>query len=168
MTGVFRLLLAVLLSSGLSIAQNPPTSSPPVTSAGTKNPSDVKTADPKDVDSVDHIIAALYDVISGPQGKQRDWERMRTLFFSGAHLIPTGKRPTGEMTVRMLGVDDYIERSKPFFEKEGFFETEIARRTENFGHVTHAWSTYTSRHAPSEAPFARGINSIQLVNDGKR
>ena len=38
-----------------------------------------------------------------------------------------------------------------------------------FGNVCQVFSTYESRRAPSdEKPFMRGINSIQLVNDGKR
>ena len=52
-------------------------------------------ANPADVASLDSIIAALYDVISGPAGKKRDWDRMRSLFAPGARMIPTGPRPTG-------------------------------------------------------------------------
>jgi hypothetical protein len=53
-------------------------------------------------------------------------------------------------------------------EKEGFFESETARKTESFGQIAHVFSTYESRHAPGEKPFQRGINSIQLMNDGTR
>jgi hypothetical protein len=126
-------------------------------------------ANPADVASIDAIIAAVYDVISGPAGKKRDWDRMRSLFVPGARLIPTGPRQTGGYGARVLSVDEYIERSSGFFEKEGFFEREAARRTEQFGQIAHAFSTYESRHAPDDAkPFQRGINSIQLMNDGKR
>ena len=126
-------------------------------------------ANPADVNSIDAIIAAVYDVISGPAGKKRDWNRMRSLFVSGARLIPSGPRQTGGYGVRVLTVDDYIERSSPFFEKEGFYERETARVTEQFGQLAHAFSTYDSRHSPTDAkPFARGINSIQLFNDGTR
>jgi hypothetical protein len=67
-----------------------------------------------------------------------------------------------------LTVEDYITKSKPFFDKEGFFETPIANRIESWDHIAHFWSTYQSRHAKDEAPFARGINSIELMNDGNR
>ena len=64
---------------------------------------------------------------------------------------------------------DYAASSGPALERSGFFEREIARRTERFGSVLHVFSTYESRRAASDAaPFARGINSIQLVNDGTR
>ena len=48
-------------------------------------------ADPADVESIDAIIAALYDVISGPIGEKRDWDRFRSLFVPDARLIPTGQ-----------------------------------------------------------------------------
>jgi hypothetical protein len=125
-------------------------------------------ANPADVVSADAIIKAVYDVISGPAGKKRDWDRMRSLFIPGARLIPTGPRQAGGYGTRVLTVEDYITSGGPYLEKEGFFENEIARRTETFGQIVHAFSTYESRHKPEEKPFARGINSIQLMNDGKR
>ncbi|HSB09481.1 MAG TPA: hypothetical protein VLM38_08190 [Blastocatellia bacterium] len=122
-----------------------------------------------DVASMDSIVTALYDVISGPASKKRDWDRMRSLFVPGARLIPTGKRQSGEIGSRVLTVDDYITANSKFLEENGFFEKEIARRTETFGNIAHVFSTYESRHKAEDAkPFARGINSIQLMNDGRR
>ncbi|HLG12989.1 MAG TPA: hypothetical protein VJH03_00475 [Blastocatellia bacterium] len=127
------------------------------------------TADVKDVASIDSIIAALYDVISGPAGKKRDWDRMRSLFATGARLIPTVATSDGGFTARMLTVEDYITRSGDMLEKNGFFEREVARRSESFGRIAQVFSTYESRRtAEDKTPFARGINSIQLMNDGKR
>src|SRR6187401_3839208 len=77
-------------------------------------------ADPKDVSSPEAIVAAVYNVISGPAGQKRNWDRMRTLFVPDARMIPTGKRPTGEITRRTLAVEDYITNSGPFLEKDGF------------------------------------------------
>lgn len=127
------------------------------------------TAKPEDVASIDSTVAALYDVISGPVGEKRDWDRMRSLFVPDARLIPTGPRPNGGFGARALTVEEYIERSSPFLEKEGFFETEISRQTDTFGQIAQVFSTYESRHTlDDEKPFARGINSIQLMNDGTR
>lgn len=125
-------------------------------------------ANPADVNSIDSIVAAVYDVISGPAGKKRDWDRMRSLFVPGARLIPTGPRQAGGYASRNLTVEDYITRGGPSLERDGFFETEIARKTETFGNIAHAFSSYESRHKADEKPFARGINSFQLMNDGKR
>jgi hypothetical protein len=136
---------------------------------------------PSDVDSIDHIIAAVYDVISGPAGQKREWDRMRSLFVPGARLIPTSPvRPAGASpdaplkgdepyASRVLDVDGYIARGGPYLEEHGFFERESARRVETYGHIAHVWSTYESRHkAEDPKPFAQGINSIQLMNDGTR
>ena len=122
-----------------------------------------------DVKSLDAIIAALYQVISGPAGQQRDWARMRNLFIPGARLIPAVYRPDSVPTLRQLSVEDYITRAGPMLEKDGFFETEIARQVDQYGGVVQAFSTYESRHkAEDKTPFVRGINSIQLFNDGQR
>lgn len=122
-----------------------------------------------DVNSPDAIIAALYDVISGPAGQKRDWDRFRSLFVPGARLIPTRKQPDGTVGHRVMTPEDYIRTNGPFLEQRGFFEKEIARTSETYGNIMHAFSTYASYQAPTDdAPFDRGINSIQLLNDGKR
>ena len=126
-------------------------------------------ADPKDVASQDAIIAALYDVISGPACQPRDWDRFRSLFAPGARLIPTGMTPDRKAVSRVMTPDEYANATGTNLERNGFFEREISRTGETFGSVTHAFSTYESRrHANDEKPFARGINSIQLLNDGTR
>ncbi|WP_227470226.1 hypothetical protein [Massilia sp. YMA4] len=121
-----------------------------------------------DVASVDAIVAALYETISGPAGRPRDWERLRALFRPDGRMIVHGPNKEGGYNTRVMAVDDYIERVAPLFAREGFFETELARQSEQFGTIAHVFSTYESRHAPDEKPFQRGINSIQLVNDGQR
>jgi len=144
--------------------QATPTAKPPLTEAPAP-----PAANASDVSSMDAIVAAVYDVISGPVGKKRDWDRMRSLFVPGARLIPTGPRPNGGYGSRPFTVEEYIQRANPIFEKDGFFEAEVARQTELFGQIAHVFSTYESRHAPEDGkPFQRGINSIQLMNDGKR
>ena len=126
-------------------------------------------ADPKDVSSPEALIAAVYDVISGPAGQKRNWDRMRTLFVPDARMIATGKRQSGEITRRVMSVEDYINSSGPYLEKEGFFENEIGSTREQFGNIVHVFSAYeTKKTATDEKPFMRGINSIQLWNDGKR
>lgn len=121
-----------------------------------------------DVRSLDAIITAVYDVVSGPADEPRDWTRMRTLFHEKARLMPAGLRPGGAFRLAVLDLDGYIAGSAPYFAKEGFFEREIARRVERYGHIAHAFSTYEARRSPEEKPFARGINSFQLVYDGSR
>ena len=125
---------------------------------------------PADVASVDAIVKALYEVISGDAGVERDWDRMRSLFYPGARLIPTGKSSkTGKITARVISPEEYIKGNEAFLEGQGFHEREIHRHTDAFGNIVQVFSSYEARHKLSEEkPFLRGINSIQLFNDGKR
>ena len=127
-------------------------------------------AKPEDVKSVDAILAALYDVISGPKGQARDWDRMRSLFIPDARLIPSRiNKDTQHVDAIVLSVDGYIARSSTTMTTNGFFEHSIHNEVEQFGNIAHVWSTYESRHNADDAtPFARGINSIQLLKDGDR
>jgi hypothetical protein len=155
--------------AGTPSASTPPATTPPAgaPAAGAAAPA----ARPADVATPDAIIAALYDVISGPAGQARDWARLRSLFAPGARMVPVVPRPGGAFAAVALTPDDYVARSGETLTRFGFVEREIARRTERFGNVVHAWSTYEGRFtapgAPREGPL-RGINSIQLTSDGTR
>ena len=83
--------------------------------------------DPADVESIDAIVTAAYDGISERAGKKRDWDRERSLYFPGARLIPTGKNV--DLAPQILDIEGFIARVEPFFEENGFYEKEIARRT---------------------------------------
>lgn len=120
-----------------------------------------------DVESIDAILGALYDVISGPAG-ERDWDRFRSLFTPSAILVPMVPTPDGSTPVRVLTAEDYITRVGPFFAENAFYEVEAGRTLDRYGNVANAMSAYESRRAPGEEPFARGVNTITLVTDGTR
>jgi hypothetical protein len=125
--------------------------------------------DPADVETLDGIMAAIYESISGPAGQERDWDRLRSLLAPGARFIPTGEGPDGVARLRMLTVDEYIELAGPGLVANGFFETELGRVVERYGPVVHLMSAYDSRNAEDDPePFARGVNSFQLLDDGER
>jgi hypothetical protein len=130
-------------------------------------PEQIPAADPADVESIDAIITALYDVISGPAG-ERDWDRFRSLFAPGATLSPMAPRPDGTTPVRVLTPEDYVQFGGGYFAQNPFFEVEAGRRLEQFGNVANAMSFYESRNAPEEEPFTRGVNTITLISDGTR
>jgi hypothetical protein len=125
-----------------------------------------------DVDTVEHLVASLYDVISGPAGKPRDWDRFRALFLPDGRLgviradaSATANQPARKSDAVLLTPDMYVERDDPYFKAQGFFERSIANRVEEFGNLVHVWSTYESRHAADDStPFTRGVNSIQIVH----
>ena len=115
-------------------------------------------ANPADVASIDSIMRAVYDVISGPAGQRRDWNRMRSLFTANARLMPYGARG-----LRSGSVEDYITSSGPFLEERGFIEHEVARRVEQYSNIAHVFSTYEARNSEGGPVILRGINSFQLV-----
>jgi len=163
------LFAAYLLAGAFGLAaQNSTPQPPPQAPSAPPAPQGTEsTARPGDVDSIEHIIAAVYDVISGPAG-DRDWDRFRTLYHPDGRLISSRRDGKGVVTARVMTPDEYAKRAGDYFSKQGFFENSSANRVEVFDHLAHVWSTYESRHAKTEKPFARGINSFQLIHDGTR
>lgn len=121
----------------------------------------------KDVQSVDAVIAALYDVISGEAGAPRNWERFKNLFTPDARLIPTGKNKEGKFNHRSITPDEYVQMFTSRV-TTGFFERELHRTTEEYGTIVHAFSTYETKETKDGPVTNRGINSIQLLYDGTR
>lgn len=154
------LLSAGLLAVALLVSEVTPASAPPDDEA--------TAAAGAECESIDGIIAALYEVISGPKGEERDWERLRSLFHEEARLVPILRQADRSAGSRVLTLDEFIEIADSAFANDGFYESEVARETEQFAHIAHVFSTYEVRRAADEDPFIRGINSIQLVHDGKR
>jgi hypothetical protein len=143
--------------------------SAPAASAAQPAPAARPEARPADVESVDAIMAAVYDAISGPAGQRRDWDRFRSLMAPGARLVPTGRRADGAGVLRNWSVEEYITAAAPGLESGGFFERELGRKMERYGNVVHLMSAYDSKRTLADpAPFQRGVNSFQLWFDGKR
>jgi hypothetical protein len=163
-----RSLTFALLFANLALTAS---AQPPLAGSLASHPSWPVAKKASDVDSVDHLLASLYDVISGPAGKPRDWDRFRSLFLPDGRLgvvrpdLPaTGAEPERKGDMVLLSPDMYAERDDPYFKTHGFFEHPIANRVEEFGNLVHVWSTYESRRAENEPPFARGVNSVQIVH----
>jgi hypothetical protein len=168
-----RSLCCLILLSGAACAATPSPNATPQTASATATATPAEAtappARPGDVSSAELIVAALYDVISGPAGQGRDWQRFRSLFAPGARLIVGAPTPDGRVPSRTMTVEQYVVSADPFLKRDGFWETEIARRMERYGNVAHVFSTYESRVKSAESPpFSRGINSIQLVTNGER
>ena len=166
------LVLAAALAVSNSVAAQSSSEKPPAQQQAAPKPvqdlsAQVPAAKPDDVKSIDSILAALYNVISGPAG-DRDWNRFRSLFLPEARLTSAGKDAEGNVRPRLRSVEDYVRLAGGYFSQHGFFESAIVNHVQKFGDVAQVFSSYESRAAAGEAPFARGINSIQLLYDGKR
>ncbi len=133
----------------------------------------------EDVETLDGIIAALYDVISGEMVEadgtnERDWDRFLSLYHPElARLIPLRADASDVENPKWKAVGmkpaDYIEHGKKVFRTTAFYEKEIHRVEERFGGIAHVWSTYEGWNAKdADAPFLRGVNTIQAMYDGDR
>jgi hypothetical protein len=126
---------------------------------------------PGDVDSVDHLVASLYDVVSGPAG-QRNWDRFRALFVPDGRIVSivpesaaTKDAPARKGDAVFLTPDMFAQQNDPYFKTHSFFERSIANRFEEFGNLIEVWSTSEIRDAKDDAqPFSRGIDSFQIVH----
>jgi hypothetical protein len=126
----------------------------------------------KDVKSIDAIIKALYDILSGPAGP-KDWARERFLMHPAARMMrglaaggPAGAPPTPGLAV--FTVDEFIAYAAPRLAAEDFYEYETGREVFAFGRLAHVASAYASSRGPGQPPFARGINDVQLWFEGGR
>lgn len=120
----------------------------------------------EDVSSIDAIIEAYYDVISGPAGEPADVARDRSLHHPEAWVAIAGVDEAGNPDVDVMSLDDYHGdggvRSAPFY------EWETAREIRRSGNMVHVWSHYASAREPGGEPFDTGTNSITLFWDGER
>ena len=121
----------------------------------------------EDVSSIDGMIRAWYEIVSGPAGQPRDWARDRTLYVPDVRFVQVDVDRDGRHRVVVETHAQFVERSLPLV-RDGFFEKEIHRVTRRFGPIAHVWSTYESRRTADGPVLSRGINSIELFWDGKR
>jgi hypothetical protein len=159
-------MLALVMVSGLisggSLAAQ--TSASASSSAGDAQPG----AKAADVASPQAIIDAAYDSISGPATQERDWNRLRSLFLPGAHFIQSAPDAAGKYTTNILSMDEFVAAATPYFKEHDFFERELWSHEDRYANIIQRFSTYASAHTKGGEPFARGVNSFQLLyKDGR-
>ncbi|MBZ4418729.1 nuclear transport factor 2 family protein [Myxococcus sp. RHSTA-1-4] len=178
---------AVLLAAPAAVAQPPQKpQQPPRAQAAKTNapPSSMKTAGertqaalqahpaarPEDVGSIPALTAALYDVISGPAGRARDWQRFRSLFYPGAQMVPVRRAKPGAAGpgIAPITPNDYATWGEDFFKTHAFYEKETHRQVAGYGDLVNVLSAYEIRESSDGPVTARGVNSLQLVFDGQR
>ena len=129
---------------------------------------EIKTieADPKDVLTIDGIIKAFYETISGGKGVARQWSRDKTLYMPGVRFVGMSEQ-NGKIRTSVMNHNQYVNGANDFFVSEGFQEREINRVTRKFGNIAHVFSTYEF-WTEGKKEKTRGVNSIELFWDGTR
>lgn len=121
----------------------------------------------EDVKTVDGIINAYYEIVSGPAGSIPDWDRDLAIHIPDAQVIIMSNDSEGNLVANRMTIAGFHERTGNV-RKSGFFEYEINRVTQEYGAMTHVWSTYEWKTEEDGPVGGRGINSIQLYHDGDR
>ncbi|HJQ66128.1 MAG TPA: hypothetical protein VJ816_07110 [Gemmatimonadales bacterium] len=125
-------------------------------------------ARPEDVGTLDGILKAFYEVISGPAGQPRQWSRDRSLYIPNVRFVSLSKDSAGTIHADVVDHQAYVDRTNDYFVRTGFFEQEIHRTTHRFGNVVHVFSTYDMKQRADGPSIGRGINSVELFWDGAR
>lgn len=124
-------------------------------------------ADPKDVASVDAVVKALYDVISGPKGP-RNWDRLYSLFTPEAMMGATVTTPAGKTELHSFTPQGYKKMNANTFMQTDFFEEEIGRNVVQYGNVVSVQSAYQFRLQQGGPVVQRGVNYLTLAqSDGR-
>ncbi|MFG0286314.1 MAG: hypothetical protein ACF8R7_18020 [Phycisphaerales bacterium JB039] len=160
-----NLLIPIVAGLALAGANLGTPATPGAQPAGPQPAQEVRTAD---VTTIDGVMTALYESISGPAGQPRDWDRLRSLCRPDTRFVAARTLEDGRTAIFALSVDDFVMHNRKYFERGGYFETEVARRAEEFGNIAHIWSTYESRRQADADPYLRGIYSVQLLKDKDR
>ena len=123
-------------------------------------------ADPKDVSTIDGIVKAFYETISGPKGQPRQWSRDRTLYMPDVRFVGMSEQG-GKIRVGIMSHNQYVNATNGNFITNGFTERELNRVTRRFGNIAHVFSTYEFTN-DDKTDKGRGVNSIELYWDGTR
>lgn len=122
----------------------------------------------EDVSTMDGLMKAFYDVVSGPAGAPRQWSRDRSLYIPGIWFVAMSQDSAGKIRADVMSHQDFVDRTNDGFVRRGFFEKEIHRSVQRFGHYAHVMSTYEMRERADGPVFGRGINSLEMYWDGTR
>ncbi len=121
---------------------------------------------PEDVSSIDGIIRAYYETVSGPAGESPDAERDQTLHHPEAWVAIAATDSSGKPVVNVITLAEYYGENSP--RRQGFWEWETDRVVSRSGNMVHVWSSYASARTEGGEPYAHGVNSITLFHDGTR
>lgn len=122
---------------------------------------------PADVATIEGIVAAFYDVISGPAGAPRHWRRDSTLYMPGAMFVSMDLK-AGAPVATIMTPEEFRRATDGSFVRNGFFEAEIGSSIERFGNVAQVRSVYETRRTADGPATGRGVNYLMLYWDGIR
>jgi hypothetical protein len=117
-------------------------------------------------ETLDAIIAEMYDTVSFEAGTRPDWSRQENIFAPGARLVRVND--DGVFEFDLASYRENFEAMIDSGEMPSFWEAELWRDTRQFDDVAHVLSAYETRRTHGSEVLNRGVNSIQLFRrDGR-
>jgi hypothetical protein len=123
---------------------------------------------PEDVSTIDGMIKAYYEVVSGPAGQPRQWDRDATLYIPNVRFVIISEDATGKATAESMTHQEFVDSSEASIGGKAFYEHEVHRITQRAGNIAHVFSTAERGSSPDGKVEGRGIDSLELFWDGKR
>ncbi len=117
----------------------------------------------EDVKSIDAIITAYYDVVSGSSSDP--WQFERDEFIHSKNAVITRFDENGKAGSHTLEAEYIPIGLSP---KENFYEKELKRVVYRYGNIAQVWSAFEIRNDPKTESNIRGLNSIQLYFENGR
>jgi hypothetical protein len=162
-----KLLIALVLSTGIvspALGQATPPKEP-------QKHVQVQPVAPRaeDVISIEAIVKASYETISGGVGVPRQWGRDETLFDPNVRFVAVERDPkSGAIVATITTHHEFVDGTDASLVKDGFTERELAHTIQRFGNVATVLSSYEGKNASTGKVVTRGVNIFQLYFDGKR
>lgn len=134
-----------------------------------KNPKTLTLSDSMEVLSINTLITAVYDILSGPAG-ERNWIKLRFFCLPGATFVSLKEKNTGEIEFFQGTLDDFIKMIDPVLKQNDYYENEIERNVQTADNIANVFSTFESTlfYKDKTTSNQRGVNSFQLIfKDGR-
>ncbi len=101
-------------------------------------------------------------IISGEQGKVRDWEAFRNLFLPTANftVLYHATDPIS-LPYETVSLDDFINMMDDPYYDEGFLEYELGKVVDEYNGIAHVFQSFNAKD--SDDLEEKGITSYQLL-----
>lgn len=129
----------------------------------------VVAARAEDVGSIEAIVKADYECISGGIGVARQWARDFSLYDPYARsFVPSKDEKTGALVIWHPTQQEYADEADAHLVRVGFSEHEVAHKVYTYGNVATVFSSYEGTLESTGKLYVRGVNIYQLYYVGNR
>lgn len=122
---------------------------------------DKMTADTTAFKSIDGIVKEILRIVSGENGKTRNWEAFRNLFLPTANFTVLNNNDSILEPVETVTLEEFIHLMDDEYYNKGFLEYEISKVVNEYNGIANVFQSFYAKD--SENVEERGINSYQLI-----